>query len=93
MTILPPNTAKATSGFLIRGRNDIVIDGFDIAGATDAGIEVRARPRAGLHSTRIVVRNNQVRASRKAIQIRAVGDVEVSGNHLIGAQQPNRAGR
>jgi hypothetical protein len=54
VTILPPNTAKATSGFLIRGRNDIIIDGFDIAGATDAGIEVRARPagRASQHSHR-----------------------------------------
>lgn len=82
--ILPPNTPAATSGFYVRGRNDIVIEGFEIAGALDAGIEVRRRWRTGIDSTRIALRNNRVRASRSGIKIAAVGDAEVSGNHIIG---------
>ena len=90
--ILPPNTPAATSGFYVRGRNDIVIEGFEVAGASDAGIEVRARRArtawpVGSHSTRITVRNNRVRGSRKGIQITAVGDVEVSGNHISGPRE------
>jgi nitrous oxidase accessory protein NosD len=87
--ILPPNTPKADSGFLIRGRNDVVIEGFEIAGARDASIDIRHRPRTGAESTRIAVRNNRVRGgARMAIQIRAEGDVEVSGNHLLGDDEP-----
>lgn len=88
--ILPTNMPSATSGFYIRGRNDIVIEGFDIAGARDAGIEVRRRRRTGVDSTRIAIRNNRVRASRKGIQITAVGEVEVSGSHIVGSRgQPS----
>ena len=90
VTILPPNTTSATSGFYIRGRNDIVIEGFDIAGAGDAGVEVRRRRRTGMDSTRIAIRSNRVRVSRKGMQITAVGDVEVSGNHIVGSRgQPS----
>ncbi len=91
VTIAPTNAPSATSGFYVRGRNDIVIEGFDIAGARDAGIEVRGRRRTGVDSTRITLRNNRVSASRKAIQVTAVGDVEVSGNHLVGTREPPSA--
>ncbi len=84
--ILPPNTTKADSGFLIRGRHDVVIEGFEIAEARDAGIEVRDRPRIDAESTRIALRNNRIRGSRVAIQIRAEGDVELRGNHLLGPE-------
>lgn len=83
--ILPPNTPAATSGFYIRGRSDLVIEGFEIAGARDAAIEVRTRARTGMPSTRIALRNNHVRASHIGMQITAAGDVEISGNHLEGS--------
>lgn len=84
--ILPPNTPKADSGFLIRGRQDVVIEGFEIAGASDAGIEVRNRWRTGAECTRIALRNNRIRGGRVAIQIRAEGDIELRGNHLLGLE-------
>lgn len=92
VTILPTNEPAASAGFYIRGRNDIVIEGFDIAGASDAGIEIRHRRRTGVESTRIAIRNNTVRASRKGIQIRAVGEVEVSGNHIVGGLEQSSLG-
>lgn len=84
--ILPPNAPASTSGFLIRGRSDVVIEGFEIAGTRDAAIDVRHRSRTGADSTRIALRNNRVRASRLGMRIIAAGPVEVSGNHLIGTR-------
>jgi nitrous oxidase accessory protein NosD len=82
--ILPDNTPAATSGFYLRGRHDIVIEGFEIAGARDAGIELRTRRRTGAECSGVALRNNRIRGCRRAIQIGAVGNLEVSGNHLIG---------
>ena len=84
VTILPPNTPKSTTGFIVYGRNDIVIEGFTVSGAADAGIQVRPRRRTGVDSTRIAILNNDVGGSRKGIQITAVGDVTVTGNRLTG---------
>ena len=86
--IVPPNTPKADSGFLIRGRHDVVIEGFEISGASDAGIEVRDRVRTGEASTRIALRHNRVIGCRKGIQLFAEGEVELTGNHLVGADPP-----
>ena len=85
VTILPTNDPAATSGFYIRGRNDIVIEGFEVTGTKDAAIEVRHRRRTGAASTRIAIRNNTLRDSRMGIQIRTVGEIEVSGNHIVRA--------
>ena len=82
--ILPDNTPAATSGFYLRGRHDVVIEGFEIAGAKDAGIELRVRRRTGAQCSGIALRNNRIRGCRRAIRIGAVGDLEISGNHLIG---------
>ena len=86
--IVPPNTPKADSGFLIRGRHDVVIEGFEISGATDAGIEVRDRRRTGEASTGIALRHNRVIGCRMGIQLFAGGEVELTGNHLVGADPP-----
>lgn len=87
VTILPTNAPAATSGFLIRGRNDVVIEGFEVASCRDACIDVRARWRrgwtAGLASTRIALRSNRLRDSKRGIRVDTSSDVEVSGNQLV----------
>lgn len=87
VTILPPNTPAATTGFYLRGRSDVVIEGFEVAAGTDACIEVRARWRRGwntpLPSTRIALRGNHLRDCKRGIKIADASDVEVSGNHIL----------
>jgi len=81
VSIIPPNTPRATTGFIVYGRTDIVIQGFDTGGARDAGIQVRARRRTGADSTRIALIENTV---RDGIQITAAGALTVDRNRLIG---------
>ena len=86
--IVPPNTPKADSGFLIRGRHDVVIEGFEISGATDAGIEVRDRVRTGEASAGVALRHNRVLGCRMGIRLFAEGEVELTGNQIVGAHPP-----
>jgi hypothetical protein len=82
--IFPPNTPAATTGFIVYGRHDVVIDGFIIDGASDAGIQIRPHSRSGADSTAITLRNNTARASRIGIDVTGVGPVVVAGNVLRG---------
>src|SRR5262249_49371914 len=54
--IVPPNDLLVTTGFLVLGRKYVVIDGFDISGFSDAGIQVRATAE-GVNSAFVTIRN------------------------------------
>jgi parallel beta-helix repeat protein len=83
--IVPPNTKTATTGFIVYGRHDIRIEGFEIDGASDAGIQVRPNSRTGEDSTRIaLVGNSLLKGAHRGIQVTAAGDVTVTGNTAIG---------
>lgn len=87
VTIIPPNSADATTGFLVFGRRDLVIDGFTIEGARDAGIQVRPHFSLATDSTRIVVRHTTVRPNGggRGIHLIAAGDVAVLDNTVAHA--------
>jgi parallel beta-helix repeat protein len=85
--ILPPNAPEPPdlednrTGFLLFGKHDIVIEGFTIAGAADAGIQVRPHSSTGIDSTRITIRNNVIRnGGQRGIHAIAAGDVTVADN-------------
>lgn len=81
--IVPPNTFDANLGFVVYGRHDIYIEGFEIDSAAKAGIQIRPNSRTGVDSTRITIRNNTVRGCHKrGVQITAAGDVTVMDNWL-----------
>jgi parallel beta-helix repeat protein len=85
VVIVPPNTPAATTGFIVYGRHDIVIQGFTVEGAADAGIQVRTRTRTGAHSSAIVLRDNTLRNGRlRGIHVTAVGGVTVADNTVTG---------
>jgi parallel beta-helix repeat protein len=71
------------SGFLVRGRNDVVIDGFEISGFLDAGIQVRADGN-GIGSAAVTIRNNRITDSRAGIDVTARGAMVVQGNITVG---------
>jgi parallel beta-helix repeat protein len=81
VTIVPPNTPDATTGFIVFGKHDIVIEGFTIEGAVDPGIQVRPHFSTGVDSTRITARDNLIlRGRMQGIEMIAVGDVTAIGN-------------
>lgn len=85
VTVRPPNTFDASSGFLLFGKRDVRIEGFVIEGADDSGIQIRPHPSTRIDSTRVsIVGNTILDANRRGIDVRAVGDVTVRGNVLIG---------
>ncbi|HVM97445.1 MAG TPA: right-handed parallel beta-helix repeat-containing protein, partial [Candidatus Acidoferrales bacterium] len=86
--VLKPSGA-ATTGFLLLGRHHVLIDGFTIIGASDAGIQVRRSP-TGIESNTITIRNVIARdGARRGIDISAFGPVVIQ--HCI-AQNNASAG-
>lgn len=84
VVIIPPNTPDATTGIIVYGRSHVIIEGFDVDGADDAGIQIRPHSRTGADSSNVTVRNNTVRnGRRKGIHVIAAGDVIVTGNRAI----------
>lgn len=85
VTITPPNSPDATTGFIVFGRRDIRIEGFAIEGAADAGVQVRAHSSLDVDSSRITIRNNTIRSGqRRGIDVTAAGDVAVTDNLVSG---------
>lgn len=83
VTVVPPNTPDATTGIIVYGRHDVIIDGFDVDGAADAGIQVRPHSRNGSDSGRITVRNTTTRNGRlRGIHVIAAGEVNVVNNTM-----------
>lgn len=86
--IRPPNTFDATTGFIVFGKHDIVIEGFTIEGARDPGIQVRPHFSTGVDSTRVTVRNNWIQYGlQRGIHIIAAGDATIIGNRILGHPQ------
>lgn len=84
----PANSAATENrtGFLVRGRHDVVIDGFEIVGFSDAGIQVRADGN-GIGSAAVTLRNNLISHSRTGIDVTARDVVVVQGNTTVGNEQ------
>lgn len=84
----PPGDASTdcltipTTGFLLLGRQHVTIEGFDLSGYCDAGIQVRSNPQETLNSSGITLRDNVVRGTRfgRGIDVAGEGPMEVSGN-------------
>jgi parallel beta-helix repeat protein len=67
------------TGFRLLGRHHIVIDGFEIVGATDAGVQVRSSA-TGRASYAITLRNVTVSGSAKrGLDINVAGAVRIEG--------------
>jgi parallel beta-helix repeat protein len=82
--IVAPNDSFITTGFLILGHKYLVIDGFDISGFSDAGIQVRASM-DGENSAFVTIRNNAVHDCAKAgIEVIAQDTVVVENNSSMG---------
>ena len=76
--------APRTTGFLLAGRHHVLIDGFTVVGATDAGIQVRADV-TGVDSSDVTVRNTEVRdCVKRGLDITAAGIVTVENNLTAG---------
>ncbi len=83
VVLRPPNTPDATTGFIVYGKHDIVIDGFTIEGAQDAGIQVRPHSETGVDASRVTLLGNTVQGSDlRGIEVIAAGDVTVVGNRV-----------
>jgi parallel beta-helix repeat protein len=83
VTIMPPDTLTTTTGFILFGKHDVVIDGFTIVGAVDAGIQVRAANPAsgGENSGSVTIQNNTVmNGVKRGIDVTAGGNVVIEGN-------------
>lgn len=101
---LPNIEEIPTVGFLLLGRREVVIEGFEVSGFVDAGVQVRSAVTGRANSSDIVVR--EVVASRNGgagIEISGEGDVlvegctaidnEGSGISLIGCVEVSDEGR
>ncbi|MEO8601643.1 MAG: right-handed parallel beta-helix repeat-containing protein [bacterium] len=79
-TGLPAN-ATPTTAFLLIGRRNVLIDGFDIADYADAGIQARAAA-GSANSADLDIRNNIIRNCRTGIDIHAEGTVSIDDNTI-----------
>lgn len=78
--VILPQAPQQTTGFLLAGRHHVIIDGFRIVGASDAGIQVRADA-MGSMSSDIVVSHNETRDGlKRGIDITAGREIVVEGN-------------
>ncbi|HSQ00949.1 MAG TPA: right-handed parallel beta-helix repeat-containing protein, partial [Candidatus Dormibacteraeota bacterium] len=79
-TGLPMEQTPGT-GFLILGRHDVVIEGFDISGFRDAGIQVRSANMVdGENSSNVTIRNNVIHSCRSGIDVYAEDMIVVENN-------------
>lgn len=85
--VIPPSApSPPRTGFLVEGRRDVVIDGFEISGFAAAGIQVRADGNR-ISSAEVTLRNNIITASRIGIDLTARDGVVVEGNTTVGNAQ------
>lgn len=83
--IVAATGTQATTGFLVRGALELVIDGFSISGFSDACIQVRASATVGTPSRDVTIRNNRVTGCGKGIDVfEARERIEVEGNTAVG---------
>jgi parallel beta-helix repeat protein len=83
--------AEHTAAFRLMGQRHIVIEGFTVAGAFDAAVQVRPspaagpdRPERGQNSSHVTIRNLDIRdGAKRGIDIAASGPVHVEGNRIL----------
>jgi len=86
VVIMPPMPPDPqTTGFLILGLHDIVIDGFTIVGAFDAAIQVRSAADGSMNSSNVTIRNTEVRNGvKRGIDVAAAGSIVVENSNAVG---------
>jgi len=80
---LPPE-ATPGAAFRILGRHDVVIEGFEISGFADAGIQIRSATVGGMNSRDVTVRHNRIQGCRTGIDVYAEGMIVIEHNRVIG---------
>lgn len=78
----PEGDASIATGFLVLGRQHVVIDGFTISGFKDAGIQVRASIEA--NSANVTIRNNTISYCGTGIDVLAQDLIVIEHNRTIG---------
>jgi len=85
--LMPPTGLPAidtpSTAFLLAGRRQIVIEGFEMSGYADAGIQVRALD-ASFNSADITLRDNVIRNCRSGIDVHGEGTMVVEHNTVLG---------
>jgi len=82
VVVLPaPDKPDETTGFIVFGKQHVVIDGFTVRGAVDAGIQVRPAPQTGVGSGDVAIVNNVVsNAMNFGIDVHATAGITVRAN-------------
>jgi hypothetical protein len=82
VVVLPaPGKPDETTGFIVFGKQHVLIDGFTVRGGADAGIQVRPAPQTGVNSGDITIVNTAVSDGPKSgIDVDATAPVVVRGN-------------
>ncbi len=80
---LPPEETPGAA-FRILGRHDVVIEGFEISGFADAGIQIRSATVGGMNSRDVTVRHNRIQGCRTGIDVYAEGMIVIEHNSVIG---------
>src|SRR5205823_8632473 len=79
----PP--ASRTAGFRLLGSRYVVIDGFTIVGAGDAGIQVRVSATRAVNSSDVTIRNVTVRdGGKRGIDISAEDGIVIERSTVLG---------
>lgn len=87
VVIVPPNTPTANMGFVVYGRHDVVIEGFDVHNPADPAIHVRPHSRTHAASYNITIRGIQVvNALSRGLNIQAGGDIILTDNTFEGTR-------
>lgn len=85
--IIPPSglPAEQTPGaaFRILGHTDLTIEGFEISGFRDAGIQARSATVGGANSGRITIRNNDVQGCRTGIDVYGEDMIVIENNRTV----------
>ena len=81
-TGLPPELTPGTA-FRILGRQGLVIEGFEISGFRDAGIQVRSATIGGENSSDVTIRDIDVRQCRTGIDVFAEGVIVVENVRAV----------
>ncbi len=85
VVVMPPGDMIHTTGFLLLGMHHVLIDGFTILGASDAGIQIRSAVDGSANSSNVTIRNTNVRnCVKRGIDVAAVGPLVVEHNTAMG---------
>jgi parallel beta-helix repeat protein len=81
-TGLPPEQTPGAA-FRLLGHQYVVIEGFEISGYRDAGIQIRSATVGLDNSSNVTIRNNVIRKCRTGIDVYAEDMIVIEGNTTI----------